>query len=363
MKTVVRRMQGLFAAAALLTLAGCHRADAQPSTAPPPNPVVKLESPTVAPDGATLRLFGHFAFAPGASYAVRAPLSGHVKSVPVTVGQVVEKGTVLAVIESRDAALARSELAKAAVDVKASKINLERLKALLEDKAATEREVREAEAKLAQEQAELARASEAVAALGLEKGSAATYELRASGPGRIVKRNLEPGERVGPDDAKEAFLIGDTSHLVMQATAYERDILGVTKDARASITVPSIPGATFGAHVANVGEVIDPVSRTIEVRLALDDADPRLRAEMSATVEVARPSLAAVTVPVGALFLHHDDFVVLVKQGNGYARRKVVPGPSIGARVAILSGVGKEDQVVSEGALLVDSELDRVLDP
>src|SRR3954470_8374163 len=95
MKTVVRRMQGLFAAAALLTLVGCvgcHKADAQPSNAPPPNPVVKLESPTTAADGATLRLFGRFSFAPGASYAVRAPLSGHVKSVPVTVGQVVEKG-------------------------------------------------------------------------------------------------------------------------------------------------------------------------------------------------------------------------------------------------------------------------------
>jgi cobalt-zinc-cadmium efflux system membrane fusion protein len=363
MKTVVRRVQGLFAVAALLTLAGCHRADAQPSNAPPPNPVVKLDAPAAAPDGATLRLFGRFYFAPGASYAVRAPLSGHVKSVPVTVGQVVEKGTLLAVIESRDAALARSELAKAAVDVKASKINLERLKGLLEDKAATEREVREAEAKLAQEQAELARASEAVAALGLEKGSAATYEIHASGPGRIVKRNLEPGERVGPDDAKEAFLIGDTSHLVVQASAYERDILGVTKSAKATITVPSIPGATFQAHVDNVADVIDPVSRTIDVRLALDEADPRLRAEMSATVEVARPSLAAVTVPVGALYLHHDDFVVLVKQGNGYERRKVVPGPSIGPRVAILSGVGKDDQVVVEGALLVDSELDRVLDP
>lgn len=184
----------------------------------------------------------------------------------------------------------------------------DRLVSLRKDGAATDKEVREAEAVWHKEQTEYARAAEAVAALGLSGGSAATYELRASGPGRVLTRGISPGERVGPEDAKEAFLVGDTSKLVVVGAVYERDMGAIQKGAKATFTVSSLPGDTFAAKVGTVGDVLDPASHTLEVRFELDAHDPRLRAEMGTTILVERKVSAAATVPASALFLHHDQF-------------------------------------------------------
>lgn len=347
-----------------LATQGCERHGVAAEAGVPPNDLVKLESPAAASGAANLRMFGRVGFAPGASYAVRAPLSGYVRTVDVSVGQEVVKGTLLATIQSKDAAAARAELAQAKTELDLAKTNLDRLVALRKDGAATDKEVREAEANWHKEQVEYARAAEAVAALGLSSGgSAATYELRASGPGRVLTRSIASGERVGPEDAKEAFLVGDTSKLVVIGAVYERDMGSIVKGAKATFTVSSLPGDTFTAKVGTVGDVLDPASHTLEVRFELDAADARLRAEMATTILVERKLSAAATVPASALFLHHDQFVVMVQDKGVFVRRKVVPGPVIGDRIALLEGVTTTDKVVVEGALLVDAELDRVLDP
>ena len=354
----------LFAPLLALALPACerHGVAAEAGVAPTTD-LVKVESPAAAAGAANLRLFGRVGFAPGASYAVRAPLSGYVRTVDVSVGQEVVKGTLLATIQSKDAAAARAELAQAKTELDLAKTNHDRLVALRKDGAATDKEVREAEANLHKEQTEYARAAEAVAALGLSGGSAATYELRASAAGRVLTRGIAPGERVGPEDAKETFLVGDTSKLVVIGAVFERDMGSIEKGAKASFTVTSIPGVTFAAKVGTVGDVLDPASHTLEVRFELDGADSRLRSEMATTILVERKLSAAATVPASALFLHHDQFVVMVQENGAFVRRKVVPGPVIGDRIAILEGVATTDRIVVEGALLVDSELDRVLDP
>ncbi len=339
-------------------------AGAAPPAQEPPGDLIKVAPARVSNHGATLRLFGRLGFEPGAAYAVRAPLSGFARTVDVALGQEVKKGDRLATISSKDAAEVRADLARAAAELRLAKTNLERLKSLKADGAATDREVREAEAKLTEEEADFARASAAAAALGVGGGSSAAYEIRASAAGWVVARNIHPGERVGPDDAKEAFLIGDITRLEVTARAYERDIAEIELNEPARIEVPSIPGAVFNAKVTYLGQVIDPVSRTVPVRLALDAPDKRLRAEMTATVSLDTVGTSCIVVPRDAILLKGDAFVVLVKKDDGgYERRKVRPGVRVGDDVQLLEGLKPNENVVVAGAVLVDGELDRILAP
>ena len=212
----------LLVSSGLLALPACQthsNAEASQNSPEAPSDLIKVAPAHMSNHGATLRLFGRLGFAPGAAYAVRAPLSGYARTVDVALGQEVKKGDVLATISSKDAAEVRADLARAGAELRLAKTNLERLKSLKADGAASDREVREAEAKQAEEEADISRASSAAAALGVYGGSSAAYELRATAAGHVVARNLHPGERVGPDDGKEAFLIGDISKLEVSARA------------------------------------------------------------------------------------------------------------------------------------------------
>lgn len=310
----------------------------------------------------TLVGLGRVTFARDASYAVRVPYPSFVEEVRVAVDAHVARGTVLLSLRSAEVARLRSELRSAQVTAAAERANASRIERLLADGTASERERVEARARLQGAEGQLAGLQSALSAAGIDAAGGDRYALRAPAAGRVLARNVEPGERVTPDDAEAPLLVGDPDRLVVQASFPERDAPWLDDARGCAFTLPALSGARFEGALTELRRAVDPRTRSIVATCSPTGAAPRLSAEMAARVEVPVESPGALTIPRSALLLRRDEYVVFVRTAPGrVVRRRVEPGARVDDGVEVVTGLAPGDEVVVRGALLLDGELDQVL--
>ena len=312
-------------------------------------------------DGIEIEGFGRIQFAPGAAYAVRVPFEGYIERVLVQRGTRVAAGTLLATARSSEVSRLRTELRRVGASLVAERDGLRRLETLLAEGAASSREVVEARARLAALNAEEQGVHDALSAGHIRFGSNDNYELRASRPGDVLSRTVEPGERVAPSDAEAAFTVGDPRSLLLRVDFPERDATLLGEGARCRFRVPAVGNVEFTGHVISIARALDRTNRTASVSCAPDKIDPHLQAEMAAEAYVSISAAGTLVVPRAAVLLRHDKRVVLVRRSqNELERREVAVGVSLGNEVQITSGLGRGEQVIVEGAVLLEGELEPI---
>ena len=223
---------------------------------------------------------------PEDAYAeVASPVSARVVRVPVTAGQQVKRGQLLAEVESLDLGKARGEHREAVARVDLARKALDRKRSLAQERIAPQREVQEAEAELRAAEASLGSASATLQAMGAgvgEERDGALLRLRAPIAGVLIERNLAQGEVT--EAAQTLFRIGDLSRLWLVAHAPERDAVRVRAGSTARVAIAALPGQAISARVVVVGSLVEVASRTIPVRLEIPNPQRLLRPGMSATV-------------------------------------------------------------------------------
>lgn len=311
---------------------------------------------------ATLQGFGRVAFAPGASYAVRSAFAAYVDRVLVDVGQAVQRGTALAALRSPEVARQRGELRRVQVELATARDDAQRVARMAPEGAASARELVEARARVASLQAELTGVMGALSAVGAASGSGDAFTLRASAPGHVIARFVDPGERVDPAGDEPAFLVGDASAVVVQASFPEREAPMLAVGAPCTFGIAALGADRFEGSLAQVVRAVDADTHTATAICRPRSVDPRLRAAMVAQVEVEVRGAPSVTVPRGAVLLRRDERVVFVRRGGDtFERRVVATGSQFGDRVQVLQGLSVGDEVASDGAVLLDGELDQML--
>jgi cobalt-zinc-cadmium efflux system membrane fusion protein len=311
---------------------------------------------------ARLEGFGHVGFAPGASYAVRAPFDGYVERVDVQVGDRLVADTVLATLRSSEVARMRADLRRQTAALETERDALERIDRLVGEHAASSRDLVEVRGRVSALDAEVAGLRGALAAARTGAVGGDTVILRAPKAGDLLARHIEPGERVHAADPEPAFLIGNSRSLVVVGNFPERDSSLLVDGSACSFTIPSIGDDSFDGRVTSVVRAIDPRTRSIRVFCAPSRVDPRLRSEMAARVSLAVGVGGTLVVPRSAVLLRRDERVVLVRtSANEVVRRAVTTGLAFGSDIQILAGLRAGELVVSEGAVLLDGELDQLL--
>jgi Cu(I)/Ag(I) efflux system membrane fusion protein len=98
-------------------------------------------------------------------------------------------------------------------------------------------------------------------------------------------------------------------------------------------------------------------TRTLKVRLALDNRDGHLRPGMFGRVRVTGRAEPALVVPVGAVIRGGEqDYVFLARAGGRFEPRLVRTGIAEGDFVEVLSGLAVGDTVATSASFLIDSE-------
>ena len=358
----------------LIALGACgnaSRAEVGPTHAKRPDNTVELrgasasyirvEPAAPAERNSERSLVARIAFDDRKLAALGPPVQGRVSSIEVVAGDRVEKGALLLTLRAPDIAAASAQLTEAKTARQLAERNAERAKLLLEHGASSQAESQQADAALAQAQAEERRASDVLNAFGGSHGSN-EYQLRSPIAGVVVERNVAVGTEVHADQDKPLLTVADLSTLWVMADVYEQDIARIHVGDEARVHVPSFAHEEPVGRITYIGNTIDPITRVAVARIEIANPDLSLRPGMFANVQVKGLSDGVVDIPIAAVLARRDQFFVFTKNPNGtFVQREVRPGEQHGEHVQILSGIAPGDPVVTEGAILLDAEANEAL--
>lgn len=299
-------------------------------------------------------------------------------------GSIVKKGQKLAELESADIDQAEADYLKAladydnalrssAAEVKFAQATYDRTKMLYEKSITAGKNLQAAEHDL-----ELAKASaaSAVAAtkaaltssrrhlliLGLKDSEidglanksslTAVFSLVSPISGIVIERNGTIGATVGTD--ANVFKIIDISKVWIDANVFEKDLERVRRGQEVKVSVPAFPGANFSGRVILISSVVDPETRSVQVRTEVPNPDGRLKPDMFANVQIVTDlHRTAISIPQSAVLNDDGKSVVFVSEGSGYKKRQVTTGLQGNDRVEIVDGLASGDKVVVKGNYLL----------
>jgi Cu(I)/Ag(I) efflux system membrane fusion protein len=182
-----------------------------------------------------------------------------------------------------------------------------------------------------------------------------TLSLYSPVSGYVVQKAAYHGMRVTPADT--LFDIADLSHLWVLADVYESDLPAVRMGMPAEVTVTYLPGRTWRGRVTNVAPMVEEKTRTIKVRIEVDNADQELKPEMFADVVLKTTLGTGLVIPEGAV-VHAGErqLVFLDLPGGTVEPRAVQLGARVQGGVEVLGGLAEGERVVSSANFLLDSE-------
>jgi cobalt-zinc-cadmium efflux system membrane fusion protein len=296
-------------------------------------------------------------------------IRGRVEKVYVDVGQDVKKGALLAMLHSTDLGVAEGAYLKSAAKLHEAKLAYERARDLHEQKVVSLAELQRREAAMKTAQAEAREARNRLELLGVPRQEVerldredtikADVPLRAPFDGRVIMRNITRGEVVEME--QKLFTVADLSAVWVVGNVPEKDVPYIRKDQRVDVIASAYPHGIFQGTITYVGDVLDPATRTMRLRVTVPNSDLLLKPEMFAIVRVyATATPDALTVPIASVQNGPTGTMVFVQRGtNDFEVRMVKVGSEQGEVVTVLEGVSTGEQVVTKGSFVLKSEMER----
>lgn len=307
-----------------------------------------------------LRAFGKIQFDEEHMALVLAPLPGQVVHLTAKVGDAVRQGEVLFQINSRDVAAAVGDYIDSRKDLELAEKTHVMTRDLFENQAAAAITLRQAENDLAKAKGKAARTEAALKTLGVDlQGESLTslVPVRAPISGTVIDRKVTEGQ-YEVADSTPLLTLADLSSVWIVADLFERDLCYVKAGQKAEVATLAYPNERFTGAVSRISDVVDPVTRTVKVRIAVPNPTRRLKPEMFASVLLFREeSEAAVTIPSRAAFVEGGEHYVFVRRGEGeFERRRVDILPAPEGRLRVREGLKSGEAVVSQDVMLLRAE-------
>ena len=322
---------------------------------------IKIETVTESAAGTSVSLPARVSFDEDHTQRVASPIDGRATAVLVKIGDKVKVGQPLILLSSPNVGQLQADAQKADSDLAVAQKAIERAHKLQSDGAIAEKDVAQAEADFRKATTDRGRATMQLKALGITASDPSiSVALRARVPGVVVDRNVLLGQEVRADQATPLMTISSLDTLWVLADVYEQDLGLVELDAPVNVYVPAYPADAFPGKITNIGEVVDPTTRTVKVRCVVANADHRLKPEMFARVKVqSKPGHKVIQVPSKAILNDGEKFYVIVAQeGITFRIRRVSVGPDVEGQSRILSGLTPGEKIVTDGAIFMRREIE-----
>jgi multidrug efflux pump subunit AcrA (membrane-fusion protein) len=191
----------------------------------------------------------------------------------------------------------------------------------------------------------------------LEKSGKPQKALTLYSPvdGYVLTKNAVLGARVMPADT--LFEIAGFRRVWVFADVYESEAASVAVGQTARMSLSYLPGRTWVGKVSFIAPVLDEKTRTVKVRIEVENPDGTLKPEMFADVSLDRPVGRVVAVPDGAVLLTGTRALVFVAKGNGlFEPRAVETGAKVDGFFEIRKGIKAGEEVVTQANFLIDAE-------
>ena len=194
-----------------------------------------------------------------------------------------------------------------------------------------------------------------IAALEQTKIPETEMTINAPLSGIVLEKMVFAGASITP--GMNLYKIADLSTIWIIADVYEYEVPYVKIGQQARVTLPYSAGETLRATVTFINPVLDPMTRTVKVRIAVQNSALVLKPDMFTNVEILVSSGARLVIPREAVLDSGTRQLVYVEKGPGVFEMRTV---TLGARgenfVEVLKGIRKGERVVTSGNFLIDSE-------
>lgn len=276
--------------------------------------ILKTSKAVMADNDTEIKLNGKIEVNESKVSKVYAMVSGRVQSMNAELGDCVARGQKLAVLYSTEAAVASGELAAAEANLKMAEKKLQSVKDLFNDKLATGQDYNNASHEYDIALSSYSRARQVSSITG---GHNETVVLTAPISGYIIDKNLSGYSEIRQDNDAVLFTIADLSEVWVMANVYETDIRGVRAGDEVVVSTLAFPEKNYTGIINKVYKVLDPVTRTMRVRINLKNENQELRPEMFATIRVkAREAGQTLAVPSDALVMENSRYYVIIRNSG-----------------------------------------------
>ena len=297
--------------------------------------------------------------------SVLAPFGGPVARLLVSPGDKVKAGDPLAEVDSPDFAAAISAYRKALATAETLRRVADMDKDLIQHNGVAQREEEQAQTDAANSEADRDAALQTLVSLNLD--SQVIKDLQAGRPvsrpggminspiaGTVVEKLITPGELLTAGTTP-CFSVADLSRVWVMTQIFGADLASVNVGDSAKVET-GIATNYFSGTVDNIAALVDPTTRSVMVRVVVENPGDFLKKQMYVRVRIqAQQESTGLLVPVSAIL--RDDvnlpFVYIVQPDGSFARQHVTLGYRSGDQYDIPDGLQIGDQIVIDGALFV----------
>ena len=215
---------------------------------------------------------------------------------------------------------------------------MERMRQLHENKSLADMKWVEVQSKV--EQAE--------ASLSAAKKMLEDCEIHAPMDGIVGKKWVSAGETALP--SQPVLTILDIKTLKVKVSIPEKEISTIKHDTPSFISIEAIGDKTLEGGKIEKGVVADALTHTYDIRIALPNPDGEILPGMVAKVYLHGDSIQGIYLPVRSIQQSADGkhFVWVVEGGKAH-RKDIAMGKTMGNRIQVLSGLSKDDRVITNG--------------
>lgn len=296
---------------------------------------------------------------------IAAKVVGTVSELKKQLGDTVSKGEVLAILESREVAEAKSEYISAQVNLDLQRTLFERGQALSEKKIMAENQFLRARMTFAEAQLRLDLARQKLSALnvsetGLSRQATGLqrYEIRTPIAGRVVERLVDLGAPVGGEgQAKELYVIADLSSVWIELTVSTVDLNQIKEGQRLRISAAGA-GKSSEGQVVFISPMLNQETRSARVIASVENKDLTWRpgSYVSAQILIDEQPVD-LRVPRKALQTIGGEEVVFVRTPEGFEKREVALGKSDEEAVEVVFGLNPGENVAVTNTFVLKAEL------
>lgn len=365
-------------AAAVLLLAGvagCKKHEvAKAETPSDPNQVVltaalaqsiKLGTPEITEVTGMLQVTARVETDARLIARVGSPVAGRILRLLVFEGQQVRRGAVLATLHSTSLSDTQFALIRAVTQLRLNEAAENRAQQLVAADVIGRAELERRHAEVVQASSEASSYRTQLRGLGMSDSQmrqledsrrlSADYPIVAPRDGTILRREITVGQVIQPADP--AFTIADLSTVWITANVPEQEAATLKPGMEVHVSIPALPERQIAGRLSYVAPIVDPATRTVEVRMDLPNRGGFLKPDELASVTFSGTPQRRLTVPSTAVVREDNKDHVFVKVGpQTYLLREVQLGEEEHDRRTVLSGIEASDPIVTDGAFHLNNQ-------
>jgi membrane fusion protein, heavy metal efflux system len=283
------------------------------------------------------------------------PLAGgYVENIYVELGDKVKKGQTIALIASSEIVNLEKEKSQAEANISIAEKNLSAAKDMYESGISSQKEYITAEKEFSKAQSEMLRIQSIMKLYGVSDNG--HYFIKSPIDGFIVERKVNPSTQIRPDNPDNIFTISDLTDVWVLANVYESDISRVQEGYPVSVSTISYPDLIFPGKIDKVYNVLDPATRSMKVRVRLDNKDFKLKPEMYANVHVTyQEHNKMLSIPASAtIFDNSRNYVMVYHDKCNILTVEVKVIRTVAGKSYIAEGALKEgERIITKYQLLI----------